>query len=1199
MKSAIVKTVLVTLSLFLFSSLTKAQVSTPKLQWKRTNSGIAYDREKAIKGYRDPSTGSIYVLYQGEYNYGVVQFDNSGASVASYRNKAPSGGYSFGGDFKYVGNSEIISCGEQNGQPFINKFNLLGDSLWTYKESSNYNSSVFYSSSLSSLSILPNTDIIAGGDKADTSYLVKLNANGQVVWTKSYQPVGYTIGRVLGLKGDNFNNVYACGTVKNISGNYDGFVTAFDNNGNVLWEKLINGTANANDSITKIVMDNSGNVYVGGIIKNNNTIDNSTFVAKYNASGSLIYFKTFHQMGQYSSSFGGFNIDVAGNVVFATNVFMTPSTSTIYTQKISANGTTLWTNNYNHSTYDFPKVKDVSFDNLGNVFLSGDASLYGQSASSDEFVVKINTLGTFVWERQYDNPSQIADNNVGLIMDNSNNSYLIGHTGFQLSAQVSDVTVIKYNSSGILQWEGNFNSEGNLYDNANKLILDGSHALYTLKTIENTGTNTDVVLSKYNTLGNLLWQVNYDNAQNYDYATSMVMDAQKNLYVLAFSANTSIVLKYDSLGGQIWERQYNELYASICIDNNANVYLAGGKNFNSFSYSEFFARKVDSNGNTIYNYIPSVGNKSIEGAFSRVNASGELVVWGFAEQSGPSRGYLRLAKFAANGTLAWSFNFNGPDSSNAFNVYPTDLEIDLDGNIIVVARARGVISTTMDGFVAKVSPTGNVLWVNHTAIGFDVEPKDLDIDSRNNIFVLNSSSAIFKYDPNTGANLLYTHVGSPYNNIASLIKVYKQNELLIAGTKGYQSFSLIKTDTLGMLISQQEYYNQNNVGVDAKDMVFDSAGRIYVLANSTETEGPIADVLTLKYCDLPIPEVVTVGQINNFCPGSNAILTAPAAASYLWQPSLSTQQSYTTNTTESIFCQVFELDGCYQHSDTINVVKRDAPLTPQICLVTVDSLSTHNIIIWDKTGITGVSAFNIFREDVTNIYSYIGSVSYDSLSEYHDFAANPNVTTKRYKMSAIDSCGQESLLANYHNTLYIVYNGLGQFSWNPLYTIENSSNPVNNYLLMRDDNSTGVWTQIASTAGTQNTIVDPSYASFPNASYRVQAAWNIICEPTRGPVNTTRSNIRTPTSIGINELSNQNSFAITPNPANESVTITVDSREENMKIEIYNTLGQKVIEQKLENAETQILISELQAGTYFVKVIGKQNQSIKKLIKYG
>jgi hypothetical protein len=144
MKSVIVKTVVVTLSIFLFSSLTKAQVSTPKLQWKRTNSGIAYDREKAIKGYRDPSTGSIYVLYQGEYNYGVVQFDNSGASVASYRNKAPGGGYSFGGDFKYLGNSEIISCGEQNGQPFINKFNLLGDTLWTYKESSNYNSSVFY-----------------------------------------------------------------------------------------------------------------------------------------------------------------------------------------------------------------------------------------------------------------------------------------------------------------------------------------------------------------------------------------------------------------------------------------------------------------------------------------------------------------------------------------------------------------------------------------------------------------------------------------------------------------------------------------------------------------------------------------------------------------------------------------------------------------------------------------------------------------------------------------------------------------------------------------------------------------------------------------------------------------------------------------------------------------------------------------------
>lgn len=269
----------------------------------------------------------------------------------------------------------------------------------------------------------------------------------------------------------------------------------------------------------------------------------------------------------------------------------------------------------------------------------------------------------------------------------------------------------------------------------------------------------------------------------------------------------------------------------------------------------------------------------------------------------------------------------------------------------------------------------------------------------------------------------------------------------------------------------------------------------------------------------------------------------------------------------------------------------------EICLVTVDSLSTHNIIMWDKTSITGVDSFRIYREDVSNIYTHIGTVAYDSLSEYHDMdpAANPNATTKRYKISAKDACGLESALSKYHNTLYIISVGSGQFTWNPIYTIENSANPVNNYLLMRDDNSNGTWAQIQSTAGTQNTITDPAFASFPNASYRVEAAWGITCTATRGAINTTRSNIKSPSSIGIKENLLSDLVNISPNPAHSSVAISLGNTK-NSKIKMHNSLGQLVYEQTEAGNKHVINVAEFMTGVYFVTIENELGKTIKKLI---
>lgn len=1204
--------------IFCFPSLV-SQVSNAKLQWKRTTQGLAYEDERAIKGYRDPATGNIYVLYQGYYNYGITRFDNSGASVANFKQKSLGTLASFGGDFKYIGNSQLVACGIKEGFPNVIKITSDGDSIWEYIDNAqgNYVSQAyFYDQGMKSITQLTNGSIVSGGTKIDTCTLINLSANGGLNWTRKYAPTNYDRGIILGVQTDNFNNIYTCGTIRNAAGNFDAFVSAFNQNGNIIWERFIQGAAGADDSATKILTDNSGNIYVAGIIKDSSATNSSTFLVKYNASGGLQYMRKFHQTGQINASLGGMNFDAAGNVALCSNSFTDADHSTIYTQKFNTFGVLQWTNSF--STNISPLMNrnlasDVIFDAFGNIYFSGtvESIIF---AVSDEFVVKINSSGNQVWNQIYNNPSNTGDHSVDILIDNSGNTYNVGYTGRQFVNPVN-TTIIKYSSAGLMQWEGIFDSPGNQLDYGKKLIIEGSSSIYTLGSVTNQGTSRDAVLNKFNSAGNLLWQVTYDLDNNYDEALNMLIDAQKNIHVLTNSngpnAGTNL-LKYDTLGTLLSSVYYSDYYSNMSLDAAGYIYLHGKQNVLPYTSGEYIARKIDLNYNTIYQSSNIPGNRELAESFSEVSANGELYVFGLQFENAPRREYLHITKFNTSGSVDWSFDINGYDSTGYNNTFVNDIEVDVNGDVLVFGSIKTVVNPITKATLLKISSNGTITWRNDFSpvTTSNISALELELDNYGNLWATDNSANLFKIDPLNGS-ILNTFAFGLFNGNYSLknIRRYSLNELLITYSGFYNGnlvTSIMKIDTLGNRIWTQTYGNINRMAPGAVDLKFDSSGRIYFLVSSAEGEGGFSDIVLLKYCDLPVPTIATSGSYQNICPGNPITLTAGTGISYLWNPSQTTQQTFVTDTTGSNYCFVYQNDGCYQSTDTINVTQRPAPVTPDLCLVTVDSLSTHNILFWDKTGLSLVDHFNIYREDVASFYNLIAVVPFDSLSEYHDYTADPNVTTKRYKISSVDSCGTESALSRFHNTIYVTSSGNGQFNWN-LYTIEPTTNPVTNYLLMRDDNATGVWNQIASTAGTQQTLNDPAYASFPNADWRVETVWNISCESTQRPskdnsiqtvIVKSKSNIKNTRTVGVKTNSNSNGFELFPNPTNDKVTIVLNEMESNLKVQVVNLLGQVLLESAINDKQTSISLNQLEAGTYFIKIIGGQNQVTKKLIKY-
>ncbi len=85
--------------------------------------------------------------------------------------------------------------------------------------------------------------------------------------------------------------------------------------------------------------------------------------------------------------------------------------------------------------------------------------------------------------------------------------------------------------------------------------------------------------------------------------------------------------------------------------------------------------------------------------------------------------------------------------------------------------------------------------------------------------------------------------------------------------------------------------------------------------------------------------------------------------------------------------------------------------------------------------------------------------------------------------------------------------------------------------------------------------------------------------------------------VGINEMQNENmQVSIYPNPSNGIFTIT-SNKIEKTKIEIYNSIGECILNRELTKGTDDINLSDLPNGIYSIKLTGENWTEHKKIIK--
>lgn len=359
-----------------------------------------------------------------------------------------------------------------------------------------------------------------------------------------------------------------------------------------------------------------------------------------------------------------------------------------------------------------------------------------------------------------------------------------------------------------------------------------------------------------------------------------------------------------------------------------------------------------------------------------------------------------------------------------------------------------------------------------------------------------------------------------------------------------------------------------------------------------------------------VPSVVTTNT--TICGGSSAILSATGATSYSWNSGQNTSSISVTPSTSTNYTVTGTTNGC--SNSAVASVIIPATTIPEICMVTTDSIFENNIVLWDKTITNKVDSFIIYREVSSGTYKRIGAQPYTALSRFIDTTrsvgpanGDPNITSYRYKLQLRDSCGNYSALSPYHNTFYFAaINNTGNFIWNS-YTVENLTiTPVSTCNLLRDNLGTNTWTVVGNCAGTQTTISDPAFASFPNAVWRIDGL-GFNCNPTyktNQQVNKSKSNVKDnfnvaglPTKIKSNELISI--INISPNPATSELTVTFKAGVNTpTNIIVMDVIGKVITTLEINEGNYKTIpLNDLSAGVYFIKIQQGKNIITKKFIK--
>ena len=356
-----------------------------------------------------------------------------------------------------------------------------------------------------------------------------------------------------------------------------------------------------------------------------------------------------------------------------------------------------------------------------------------------------------------------------------------------------------------------------------------------------------------------------------------------------------------------------------------------------------------------------------------------------------------------------------------------------------------------------------------------------------------------------------------------------------------------------------------------------------------------------------VAPVITVDQVNQpECEGGNGMIEVSVSGgttpyTYAWSDG-STNQNLLSAVVGEYELTVTDAGGCkgVEYAELYGINLNAA----EICLVSVDTATTGNLVVWTKDYGLGIAEYQIFKETaIANQFQFLQTVPFDSLSQYIDMAANPGVHSYKYKVRTIDSCGNASDFLALHKTIHLSAQMTGsgdiELVWDDYIGINYTQ-----FYIHRYHPSTG-WEVLDSVATNVHNYLDGTYPNVTGLEYSIVVLPDSPCTAEKAQDhNSTRSNAATVAfdnaGTGSNVNSNEiNSLTIYPNPTNGVFNLSITDSYESMRISIMDINGKMIVQHPIIRgvSQQQLNISNLESGVYFIHAEIDNVNHVVKLIK--
>ena len=348
-------------------------------------------------------------------------------------------------DNGYIIAGTTTSFGSGGRDILVIKTNELGDTTWTKTFGGDTDNEYGFCIQQTS-----DSGYIVSGvassffDVAGDMYLIKLNAAGDTIWTRTFGGNGYEWGTFVQQTTDG-GYIITGQTPAFGAGGFDAYLVKLNATGNLMWSKTYGGSSLEIGSAVQQTTD--GGFILTGQIDSYGAGAGDFYLIKTDSIGNVTWTKAYGIPGTEAgvslsqTTDGGY---IIGGTSENTLGPLGPDMCLIKTNSV---GDILWTNLYGGPMID--ECYEVIQTADGGYMMCGKSFSFSSASDYDVYIVKTNSQGTAQWSKTFGGSGSGTANDIAYsIQQTTDGGYILAGETFSFGLGLTNLYLIKTDSLG-------------------------------------------------------------------------------------------------------------------------------------------------------------------------------------------------------------------------------------------------------------------------------------------------------------------------------------------------------------------------------------------------------------------------------------------------------------------------------------------------------------------------------------------------------------------------------------------------------------------------------------------------------------------------------------------------------------------------------------------------------------------------------